>query len=143
MVENRVNDMLREWEYRNRYAGVTLNDYLKYTGMTRDMFKATLRGTAVIQVKLRLALEKIAELENITVSDEELEERFKDLAEEHNMDIERVKEAISAKSLSEDVKAERAFDLVKESAEITEVDEKDFHKAEESTDSEESTGSEE
>ena len=129
MIENRVNDMLREWEYRNRYAGVTLNDYLKYTGMTLDMFKATLRGSAAVQVKLRLALEKIAELENITVSDEDLDARFKELAEEHNMDIERVKEVVSAKNLAEDVKAERAFDLVKESADITEVDEKDYHKS--------------
>ena len=125
MYENRISDMLREWEYRNRYAGVTLNDYLKYTGMTLDQFKEGFRKPAEIQVKLRLALEKIAELENIEVDDAALEAEYAKLAEEHKMDVEKVKSVISAESLSKDIKAEKAFDLVKETAEVTETEAKD------------------
>ena len=125
MYENRISDMLREWEYRNRYAGVTLNDYLKYTGMTLDQFKAGFRKPAEIQVKLRLALEKIAELENIEVDDAALEAEYAKLAEEHKMDVEKVKSVISAESLAKDIKAEKAFDLVKETAEVTETEAKD------------------
>ena len=125
MYENRISDMLREWEYRNRYAGVTLNDYLKYTGMTLDQFKAGFRKPAEIQVKLRLALEKIAELENIEVDDAALEAEYAKLAEEHEMDVEKVKSVISAESLAKDIKAEKAFDLVKETAEVTETEAKD------------------
>ena len=125
MYENRISDMLREWEYRNRYAGVTLNDYLKYTGMTLDQFKEGFRKPAEIQVKLRLALEKIAELENIEVDDAALEAEYAKLAEEHKMDVEKVKSVISAESLAKDIKAEKAFDLVKETAEVTETEAKD------------------
>lgn len=124
MYEHRIADMLREWEYRNRYAGITLNDYLKYTGLTIDQFKENFRAPAEIQVKLRLALEKIAELENIEVTDTALEEQYQKLADEHKMELDRVKAVISAESLTADIKAEKAFELVKESAEVTEVEAK-------------------
>ncbi len=120
MTENRVNDMLREWEYRNRYAGVTIKDYLKYTGLTLEQFRATFKEPAATQVKLRLALEKIAELENIEVPEEELEKHYQELADEHKQDIERVKQLISKESLTQDIKVEKAFTFVKENAEITE-----------------------
>lgn len=123
MNENRVNDMLREWEYRNRSVGVTLRDYLKYTGMSIDQFKATFKKPAEIQVKLRLALEKIAQLEGIEATADELEEQYKKLADEHKRTVESVKELISEESLGLDIKVEKAFKLVKENAEITETEE--------------------
>ena len=124
MYEHRIADMLREWEYRNRYAGITLQDYLKYTGLTIDQFKENFRAPAEIQVKLRLALEKIAELENIEITDAALEEQYKKLADEHKMDLERVKTIIPADSLKADIASEKAFELVKENAEITVVEPK-------------------
>ncbi|MBR4097173.1 MAG: trigger factor [Oscillospiraceae bacterium] len=124
MFENRIADMLREWEYRNRYAGITLADYLKYTGLTIDQFKENFRAPAEIQVKLRLALEKIAELEKIEIDDAALEEQYKNLADEHKMDVEKVKGIIPAESLKADLAAEKAFELVKTNADITEVEAK-------------------
>ena len=124
MFENRIADMLREWEYRNRYAGITLADYLKYTGLTIDQFKENFRAPAEIQVKLRLALEKIAELEKIEIDDAALEEQYKNLADEHKMDVEKVKTIIPAESLKADLAAEKAFELVKTNADITEVEAK-------------------
>ena len=124
MFEHRIADMLREWEYRNRYAGITLADYLKYTGLTIDQFKENFRAPAEIQVKLRLALEKIAELEKIEIDEAALEEQYKNLADEHKMDIEKVKGIIPAESLKADLAAEKAFELVKENADITEVEAK-------------------
>ncbi len=124
MFENRIADMLREWEYRNRYAGITLADYLKYTGLTIDQFKENFRAPAEIQVKLRLALEKIAELEKIEIDDAALEEQYKNLADEHKMDVEKVKAIIPAESLKADLASEKAFELVKANADITEVEAK-------------------
>ena len=124
MFEHRIADMLREWEYRNRYAGITLADYLKYTGLTIDQFKENFRAPAEIQVKLRLALEKIAELEKIEIDDAALEEQYKNLADEHKMDVEKVKGIIPADSLKADLAAEKAFELVKANADITEVEAK-------------------
>ncbi len=123
MNENRINDMLREWEYRNRYAGVTIKDYLSYTGLTMEKFRETFRTPASIQVKLRLGLEKIAELEGLKASDEELEKHYEELAAQYKRDIDKVKELISAESLSEDIVVEKAFDFVRDNADITEKEE--------------------
>ncbi len=125
MVESRINDMLREWEYRNRYVGVTLKDYLKYANLTLDQFRASFKKPALTQVKLRLALEKIADLENISASAEELEKHYEELAEEHKRPVEKVKELISEESLGRDIKVEKAFDFVRDNAEITEKNAKE------------------
>ena len=124
MNENRISDMLREWEYRNRYAGVTIKDYLKYTGLTMDQFKGQFRKPAEIQVKLRLALEKIAELEAIEVSEADLTAQYEKYADQYKMDIEKVKEVIPADSLTTDLKVEKAFNLVRDNADVTEVEAK-------------------
>lgn len=118
MYENRINEMVRDWEYRNRYQGVTVKDFLDYTGQTMEQFRDNFREGATKQIKLRLALEKIAQTENITVNDEELEKHYNDLAEEHKMEVEKVKQIISAENLADDIKVEKAFELVRESAEI-------------------------
>lgn len=118
MYQHRITEMVRDWEYRNRYQGITVQDYLKYTGATMEQFRENFKEPAVKQVKLRLALEKIVQLENIDSTDEELEKHYADLAEEHKMEAEKVKQIIPAESLAEDIKVEKAFDLVKNSAEI-------------------------
>lgn len=123
MVENRVNDMLREWEYRNRYAGITINDYLKYTGMSLEQFRATFKEPALTQVKLRLGLEKIAELENLEASSDEIEEQYKELAEQYKRDIDKVKELITEDSLKKDIVVGKAFDFVRDNADVTEKEE--------------------
>ena len=115
MYENSINDMIRDWEYNNRYQGITVKDYLKYTGSTIEQFRENFRDSAVKRVKLRLALEKIAALENIEATEEELEKHYTDLAEEHKMDVEQVKKLISEEALSEDIKVEKAFNIVKDS----------------------------
>lgn len=122
MYENRISDMIREWEYRNRYMGINLDTYLKYTGMTIEQFKESFRKPAEVQVKLRLALEKIAEIENIEATEEELEQHYKELAEEHKMDVEKVKSVVPEDSLKIDLRIQKAFDFVKANAEITEVE---------------------
>lgn len=121
MYENRIADMLREWEYRNRRFGVTLQDYLKYTGMSAEEFRESFRAPAEVQVKLRLGLEKIAELEHIEVGEDEIERSYNEIAEQNNMSVERVKEVFSSKSAKDDLTVQKAFDFVRENAEITEV----------------------
>lgn len=122
MYDHRISDMMREWEYRNRYMGINIDTYLKYTGLTFDQFKESFRKPAEVQVKLRLALEKIAELEGIEATEEELEQHYKELADEHKMDIEKVKSVVPADSLKNDLRIQKAFDFVKANAEITEVE---------------------
>ena len=120
MYQRRIDDIVREWSARNR---IRVEDYLKYTGATMDQFRANFTEVAKRQVDLRLALEKIAELENITVSDEDLEKEYADMAEQYKMDVEKVKAAVPAEAVKNDLRIEKALDLVRDSAKIEEVTE--------------------
>ena len=118
MYENRINEMVRDWEYENRLRGLNVQDYLKFTGSTIEQFREQFREPATKQVKLRLALEKIADLENIEATAEDLDKHYADLAEEHKMDIDKVKQIVGEKNLTEDIKVEKAFEFIKKNAKI-------------------------
>ncbi len=120
MYEHRVDEIAREWAARTR---ININDYLKYTGMTAAQFRANFMESAKRQVQLRLALEKIADLENIEITADDISKEYSDLAEEYKVDLENVKNAIPEKTLVTDLKIEKALDLVKNSAKINEVNE--------------------
>ena len=119
MYENRITDMVRDWEYRNRYQGITVKDYLKFANITMEQFRENFKDAATKQINLRLVLEKIAATESITATEEEIEKQYNELAEEHKMDVEKVKGIISAENLAEDIKVEKAFNLVRDNADIT------------------------
>jgi len=89
--------------------------------MNLDTLREQMRPQAEKQVKTRLALEKIAALENITVSEEETEEEYKRIAEAYNMEADKVKEMVDAEGIAADLKVKKAVDLVKEKAVITDV----------------------
>lgn len=120
MYQRRIDEIVREWSARNR---ISVEDYLKYTGVTMDQFRANFTEVAKRQVDLRLALEKIAELENITVSDEDAEKEYADMAEQYKMDVDKIKAAVPADAIKNDLKIEKALDLVRDSAKIEEVTE--------------------
>ena len=120
MYQRRIDEIVREWSARNR---ISVEDYLKYTGVTMDQFKANFTEVAKRQVDLRLALEKIAELENITVSDEDVEKEYADMAEQYKMEADKIKAAVPADAIKNDLKIEKALDLVRDSAKIEEVTE--------------------
>lgn len=116
MYEHRVEDSVRDFDYRLQSQGLNLDTYLQYTGMDHDAFRNGFREQAEKQVKIRLALEKIAELENIVPTAEEVEAEFAKMAEQYKMDVEKVKSLIDEKSLSKDLAVGKAMDLVKETA---------------------------
>lgn len=117
MYDNKVNDMMREFDMRLRSQGLDMNTYLQYMGMDAEAVKNSYKPEAEKRVKLRLALEKIAQQEGFTdVSDEDLEAEYSRLADTYKMDIDKVKAAIAADELKKDIAVEKAMDFVKESA---------------------------
>ena len=124
MFENRLEQLTEDFAYRLQSQGLNLETYLKYTNSNIDEFKKSFRPQAEGQVKFRLALEKIAELENITPSEEELEAEYAKLAESYGVEADKVKSVIPAEEISKDLAVGKAIDLVKENAVITEVEEK-------------------
>ncbi len=120
MYQRRIDDIVREWSARNR---IRVEDYLKYVGQTMDQFRANFTEVAKRQVDLRLALEKIAEIEDVQVSDEDIEKEYADMAEQYKMEADKVKAAVPADAIKNDLRIEKALDLVRNSAKIEEVTE--------------------
>ena len=116
MYNNRVDDNVRDFAYRLQAQGLDLDTYLKYTGMDMDSFRAGFREQAEKTVKVRLALEKIVELENIVPTAEDIEARFAEYAEQYKMDVEKIKSFIPEKELAADLAVSKAMELVKTSA---------------------------
>ncbi len=118
MYTNRVTDMLKEIDMNMRRQGLDLETYLKYTGMTEELLRDQYAEKAESQVKLRLGLEKIAEIENIEATEEDLNEEYQKLADMYSMDVEAVKRLVPADDLKMDVRVDKAMAIVKENAVI-------------------------
>ena len=125
MFTNRLNQSVEEFGYRLQSQGMSLDLYLQYTGSTIEQFRETFRPQAEMQVKYRLALEKIVELEGIKADEEAVEAEYAKIAEGYGVDVEQVKAAIPATEVEKDVAVGKAIDFVKANAVITDaVDEK-------------------
>lgn len=118
MFDNRVNEMISELEQRLAPQGISLDLYMQYTGQTIDTVKKAYAEQAEKQVKLRLALEKIAKLENIEVTEDELKAEFDKLAEAYKLDVDQIKQFIHDDDLKKDITVGKAVDLIKDAAVI-------------------------
>ena len=120
MFEHKVDEMVNDFNYRLQSQGMNMELYLHYTGATMEEFRATFRDPAERQVKIRLALEKIAEVENIVASEEDVNAEYEKLAKNYGIPVEKVKGVLPASEIEKDVVVNKAIDLVRDSAEITE-----------------------
>ena len=118
MFDNRVNEMISELEQRLAPQGISLDLYMQYTGQTIDTVKKAYAEQAEKQVKLRLALEKIAKLENIEVTEDELKAEFDKLAEAYKLDVDQIKQFIHDDDLKKDIAVGKAVDIIKDAAVI-------------------------
>ena len=113
-----TENYVRDYDTRLRSQGLDLKTYFKYTGMNLDSLREQMRPQAERQVKARLALEKIAALENVEATEEDINEEYTKIAEAYGIEVDQVKESIDASAIAEDMKVKKALDLVKEKAVI-------------------------
>ena len=125
MFENRLNQSVEEFAYRLQSQGMNLETYLKYTNSTIDDFKKSFRPQAEMQVKYRLALDKIVELENIKADEKDIEAEYKKMADNYGLEVDKVKAAVPSSELEKDIAANKAIDFVKANAVITEAEPKE------------------
>ena len=114
-----TENFVRDYDNRLRMQGLDLKTYFKYTGLDLDTLRAQMRPQAERQVKARLALEKIAELEKVEASEEDIENEYKSIAEAYGVELDQVKASIDADAIAADMKVKKAMDLVKEKAAVT------------------------
>ena len=116
MIKNEIKLQVQEFSNKLRGQGLDEETYMQYSGMDRDSFEDMFRPKAEQSVKISLALEKIAELENLEVSEEDIENEYKNLSENYGIDIEKIKSMISEDHIKRDIVVARAIDLVRESS---------------------------
>lgn len=129
MVENEVDEIINSFAYRLQSQGLKLETYLKYTGLTTDDLRTQYKAQAERQVKVRLGLEKIAELENLKPTEEETEAEYQKLADAYGMPLDSVKNLVTVEGINGDIQNQKAIDFVRENAVI--VESKDEEKKEE------------
>ncbi|MBQ7935963.1 MAG: trigger factor [Clostridia bacterium] len=120
MVQQKVDTMCGEFEQRLAGSGLNLEMYLQYTGMDMASFRKGFEEDATKQVKVRLALEKVVELEGVVVSDEDIKKEYNDIAAAYNMPADQVKMYIPKEDITMDCAVSKAVELIRNNAEITE-----------------------
>lgn len=119
MFENKVNEDINDFARRLQSQGLDMKTYMQYTGLDNEKFKTEFRPMAERQVKLRLALEKISELEKLEPTAQEIENKYKEYAENYKMDVEKIRTFIPEKDIKMDLSCEKAIDFLRENAKIS------------------------
>ncbi len=119
MVEFQKRQMAEEFAQRLQMQGMRLEQYMQFTGMTKEKFLENLEPQALRRIQSRLVLEAVVKAENITVSDEDVENEMKRMAEAYSMELDKVKELLGEeekKQISNDLAVQKAVDFVLEQA---------------------------
>lgn len=118
MVEVQVDRLMDDYAMRLQSQGISMHSYQEMMGMNMDMVRASARPTALKQVQMELALTAVAQAENLEITDEECEAEMAQLAEQYNMQLERVKAIVPVESLKHDLIMRKASKLVLDGAKV-------------------------
>ena len=119
MIDSQVEQMINDYARRLQSQGLSMEQYMQFTGTTLDALKEQVRPQALTQIKSRLVLEKIAEVEDIQISDEKLDEELTKMAESYKMELDKLKELMGdyeKDQMKKDMAVQEAVTLVAEAA---------------------------
>lgn len=115
MIESQVNNMVNDYARRMQSQGLSLDQYMKFTGMTIESLKDQMKPQALKRIQTRLVLEAVAKAENITVADEAVEKEIAGMAEAYKMEADQVKEYLGESGINqmkEDLAVQEAVDFL-------------------------------
>ena len=112
MNKQKCDEMIQDYSYRLQMQGLNLNTYLQYLGQTMEQFREQFMDGAKQQVKVKLALDAIVKAENIEATEEEIAEEIAKLAEQYNMEADKIKAAVPQEQLTDDIVTRKAVDFV-------------------------------
>lgn len=112
LVKNKAFDLVREFEYRIKSQGISLKDYMAYTGLTVEKMVENFMPEAEKTVKVDLGLKKVAELEKISVSDEEIEKEYEAIAKAYSLKPEQAKRLVPAEGLKKDMISRKTVEFI-------------------------------
>lgn len=130
MVNTNVENMINDYERSMNQQGLKLEQYLSYLGQTPEQFIESLKPQAIENIKSQLVFEAIIKAENITATDEAVEAKIKEMAEQYKMEADKVKGLLGEggiENIKRDICFHEAIDLCVAEADL--VDEKKAKKA--------------
>lgn len=116
MVEAQLDDIMQQYAMSMQQSGFSLEQYAQMMGTTVQGVRESQRASAMSQIQNTLLLEKVAEVENIEITDEQVEESYKQMAEQYEMEIDKVKEYVPAEEIKRDQKFQKAMEIITDSA---------------------------
>ena len=131
MIESQIDSIVQDFGYRLQMQGMGLDQYLKMTGTEMGAFRAMFKAQAERQVKTRLALQKVADLENIAVTEQEIADEYAKMAEQYKMDVEKIKTIVAEDALSGDLRISNALEFIKANAKVKKASKKKAEETEE------------
>lgn len=123
MIQNQIQQLMNDFVQRMQAQGLSIDQYYQFTGLDQAKIQEQMRPQALKRIQSRLVLEKVAEVENIQVSDEKFEEELKTMADMYKMEVEKLKELMGdaeKEQMKKDIAVQEAVTLVAESAKIVE-----------------------
>ena len=115
MVESQIDNMVQDTPRRMQGQGLSMDMYMKYTGMTMDSMRDQMRPQALKRIQTRLVLEEVVKAENIQVPDERLDEEIAKMAAAYQMESDKLKEYMSDRDkeqMKEDLAVQEAVDFL-------------------------------
>lgn len=122
MVEDQVEDMIKEFDFQLKYQGLNIESYLKYLNKDMNQLKADMKEDALKKVKTKLAIEAVANAEDIEVTDEDVEAEIKKFAEEYKTDVETFKKSLQAENydyIKKDLRYTKTIDFLVNNAKLS------------------------
>ena len=134
MLDTRADEMVQNFARRLQAQGMSLEQYMKYTGADVNQMRAQVKPQAEIQIRNELVLEKIAETEKIEVTDEDVNKEIENMAKAYNMKVEDISKLIDdeqKESIRKELAVQKAADLIADNAVEVEKKEEEAAPAEE------------
>ena len=134
MINSEIDYLVRDMQMQMAYSGLRLEDYMRYTGQTMQQLREMRRPDAERRVKMQLVIEAIRKAENVEPSEEDIEKVIADQAERMGQELEAFKAGLTdeqRESLKESAAAQKAIDLMKETATVTDKQPEAEEKSEE------------
>ena len=116
LVEKELDIQMERFGYQLQMSGYSMEQYAKMMGGDVNTMRSAFRPTAEKQAKISVTLEKIAEVENISVSEEDIAEELENMAKQYEMDVEKIKELVPTEELTESLKTRKAVKIIVDSA---------------------------
>ena len=116
MIEAQLDDIMQQYSLSMAQSGFSLEQYAQMMGTTVQGVRQSQRASALSQIQNTLLLEKVAEVENIEISQEQIDEQYQSMADQYEMDVEKVKEYVPEEEAIRDQKFQKAMEIITDSA---------------------------